>query len=325
MAVATLPGMGISSLAHSLIRNSWGGTGGLEMAGKKSAFGVTRAAFSGLLKSALPSSRCRDGQGFFIERVKPGFGPKVLFINGFLSERKPKLDDWKASLQKVYPVNPWYCVHWESKRLNDIGRLLGYVWASKIMVANPAGWTRRAIDIGLRKMGPWGLGVTALGLIYDAWSIAQIEAARTGVLLADRMARSNSEYILCGHSLGAGVVFHTLADLSTRNASMIVRAHLLGGAVGNNAEDWEKAVSTMPCEIVNYHSDNDWVLGFLYRIGTLMTSTPVGRKRIESADSRIRNVDVTAFVSGHKDYIRNFHRFAGTKRGTSGRRGPKAP
>ncbi|WKE65509.1 DUF726 domain-containing protein [Gallaecimonas kandeliae] len=283
--------------------------GGLGMAGGAAILGATGAALGGTAGGVISNSYFKDVDGFEIELIKKGKGAKVLFIDGFLTEKKPTPSDWEESLAKMYPDNPWYYVRWESKRLYDIGKNLsahgGKVAAQKLITE----WAKKAAKQAAKRLGPVGNVMTALGLASNPWSIALVKAGQTGVLLADIIARTNSEYILFGHSLGARVIYYALETLSTKKSNYITDAHLLGGAVGNKAEDWNKAILATNGQINNYYSTNDWVLATFYKAGTFFASSPIGRNPIETGAGKIENINVSDTVAGHTKYKENLSRF----------------
>ncbi len=284
--------------------------GGFGMAGGTAVIAATGAMLGGTFGGVVSNGYFGDIDGFDIELVKRGTGPKVIFIDGFLTEKTPQASDWMRSAGAIYPNNPWYYVRWESKRLYDLGSHLGGHGANASAKALLETWAAQASKVAAKKLGPTAIALTLAGLVNNPWSVASAKAAQTGVLLADIIARTDDEYILCGHSLGARVVYYALETLRTKNTCFVDTAHLLGGAVGNHSKDWEQSAKAVKKTIHNYHSDNDWILATMYKFGTFFASDPIGRNPIVNSDPRICNHDVTAFVSGHREYKDNFHRFA---------------
>lgn len=284
--------------------------GGFGMAGGAAVVAATGAMLGGTFGGVISNSYFGNIDGFDIELIKRGTGPKVIFIDGFLTQKNSNPLDWTRSLGMIYPNNPWYYVKWESKRLYDLGSHLGghgaNVSANKLLGA----WAAQASKVAAKKAGPTAIALTLTGLVNNPWSVASAKAAQTGVLLADIIARTNGEYILCGHSLGARVIYYALESLKTKDICFIDSTHLLGGAVGNQAEDWEQTAKAVKKKIYNYHSNEDWVLASMYKLGTFFASDPIGRNPIISDHPLIQNHDVTTWVSGHSEYKDNFHKFA---------------
>ena len=284
--------------------------GGFGMAGGTAVIAATGAMLGGTFGGVVSNSYFGNIKGFDIELIKRGTGPKIIFIDGFITEKTPHPSDWIRSAGAIYPNNPWNYVRWESKRLYDLGSHLGGHGANASTMALLKIWAGQASKAAAKKVGPIAIALTLAGLMNNPLRIASAKAAQTGVLLADIIARTDDQYILCGHSLGARVIYYALEALSTKNTSFIDTAHLLGGAVGNHSKDWGQAAKAVKKTIHNYHSDNDWILATMYKIGTFFASNPIGRNPIVNSDSYIKNHDVTEFVSGHAYYKDNFHQFA---------------
>jgi len=144
----------------------------------------------------------------------------------------------------------------------------------------------------------------AFDIANNPWSVAMVKAEQTGVLLSDIIARTDKQFILCGHSLGARVIYKTLAQLSTKNKKYILDVHLLGGAISSDKKSWKEAKGAVSGKIVNYWSSNDYILATMYKLGTFFLSSPIGRNKIEV--SGIMNIDTTSVVGGHTEYVKNF-------------------
>lgn len=285
--------------------------GGLGMAGGAAIIGATGAALGGSLGGVVSYSYFSEVKGFSIELMKQGAEPGIICIDGFLTEKKVEPTDWKAALSEIYPNNAWYYVRWESKRLYDIGKTIagagGKAAAQKII----AGWAKRAAKNASKRLGPLGYVLSALDVAANPWSIAMTKAGQTGILLADILARTNSQYILCGHSLGARVIYYALENLSTKhNSKFVQEAHLLGGAVGNHEKDWANASRATVNGVKNYYTPNDWVLATFYKAGSFFCSVPVGRNPIKANGCSITNYDVSNFVGGHTAFKDSFHKYA---------------
>lgn len=282
--------------------------GGMGIAGGAAILGATGAALGGTLGGVISNSYFGDIDGFGIKKVKDGKGKIVIFIDGFLTQKNTETRDWEEELKKLYPNNPWYYLTWESKRLYDLGKQISGHSGKEAIEKALFELAKKATKEGAKKVGPLGAALTALGIVNNPWTVACTKAGQTGILLADILARTDKEYILCGHSLGARVIYYTLESLSTKNRKFINTVHLLGGAVGSSKKDWEKAKTAVTDKIVNYKSSNDYVLATMYKAGTFFMSNPIGRNNIMVED--IINVDTTSIVKGHTKYKENFALFA---------------
>jgi hypothetical protein len=279
------------------------------MAGGVAIIGATGAALGGTLGGVVSNSYFSDVEGFDIELIKTGCEPKVIFIDGFLTQKNPKPADWISALTKIYPDNAWYYLRWESKRLYDIGKSFGDAVSKKAASKLIERWAMKASKQAAKNVGPLWMVMTAIGIASNPWSVASVKAGQTGILLADLIARTDSTYILCGHSLGARVIYYALQNLTFRNHKCIDTVHLLGGAIGNDPKEWEKICEVVCNNVNNYYSDKDWVLASFYKVGTFMLSTPIGRNPIGSNHPALNDHDVSAVVTGHTRYKDNFHHF----------------
>jgi len=293
---------GPSLLAGSSFLALGGASSGTIMAAIGSALG-------GTLGGVISNNYIRNVQGFDIKFIKEGKHPRILFIDGFLTEKDNKTTEWETALKELYPDNAWYQLTWESQCLYDLGQFCGGAAAKEMTQELFVRGLAKAMSIPVQKAGPLGAALTVVGLTSNPWHIAMVKAAQTGILLSDIIARTDTDYILCGHSLGARVIYYALEELSTKERFFINTVHLLGGAVGNKAEDWEVASRAVINKLHNYYSKNDWVLPSLYKAGTAMCSNPIGYNSIDIQHSKICNHDVSEYVEGHTQYKENFHLF----------------
>jgi hypothetical protein len=107
------------------------------------------------------------------------------------------------------------------------------------------------------------------------------------------------------------VIFYALCELasaaratnSLAKPARIVNVHLLGGAVGVD-EDWVTALGGIEGQCYSYFSTNDSVLKYLYPLGVLFQSKPIGRYPIQtiSATNRMHSVDVSEMIKAHDLY-----------------------
>ncbi len=97
----------------------------------------------------ISNSYFGDISGFEIEKVKAGANPAVLFIDGFLTQKKTVPDDWKQQLEILYPDKAWYYLRWESKKLYDIGKTIGAHVGKATIGTVAAGWAKSASKAGV--------------------------------------------------------------------------------------------------------------------------------------------------------------------------------
>ncbi len=294
--------------------------GGAGMAGGVAVVTAAGTALGGRYGAVISNSYYGDIDGFEIIKIKPGKGPSIICIDGFLTEKsKEAPDKWLCDLSKVYPENEIFYVKWEAKRLQDIANSASLVGGKEIAKKGLLGFAKSASKTAATKLAPVGIAFQALGLATNPWSVAGVKAYQTGALLADIIARTDKEYILIGHSLGARVIYSCLASLKTKDEFFIKDVHLLGGAVNNNCSsnkdssnsvNWSGINNSVSGNINNYFSSNDSVLKYLYKVGEGVKfdlGSPVGRHAINN--TKINNVDVSNHVSGHTEYKEKMESF----------------
>ena len=290
--------------------------GGTGVSGGIAVLTATGSALGGRMGAVIANSYFGDIDGFDIIRIKSGQEPSIICIDGFLTEEDKKSQDvWIESLSKLYPNNTIYYVKWESKRLHELAKNFCYIGGSLLV-------RKKAINIALsaskeaaKKLTPIGRIFSVFELLKNPWSIASLKAYETGALLADIIARTDKQYILIGHSLGARVIYACLASLKTKDSCFIQDVHLLGGAVNNQCIEnsdhakgvnWDKLDQVVSGKIYNYYSKKDSVLKLLYKAVESLRfdfGNPIGRNKI--LNSRIINIDVSSYISGHTEYKSN--------------------
>jgi hypothetical protein len=119
------------------------------------------------------------------------------------------------------------------------------------------------------------------------------------------------------HTQGARVVFGALRELARRGCRDVVEAALLIGApVSSKPHHWAAARSVVAGRLVNVYSENDLVLGVLYRAGHL--AAPAGLRAVNGGapgagdgasaaglparSLGVEDVNFSAVVAGHTAY-----------------------
>ena len=290
--------------------------GGAGVAGGVAVITAAGSALGGRYGAVISNSYYGDIDGFDIVEIKSGIEPAIICIDGFLTEGDDKASEvWHESLIKHYPKNTIYHVKWESKRLKDLASSFSISLGKEGLKKSALSAALSASKAAATKIAPLGMAIQALGLATNPWSVASVKAYQTGALLADIIARTDKEYILIGHSLGARVIYSCLASLKTKEECYIKDVHLLGGAVDKNCEedtsrvDWSEIHKATSGTINNYFSKNDIVLQTLYKVGEgvkFELGDPIGRYPIEN--NNINNIDVTESINGHTEYKQNLHK-----------------
>ncbi|WP_409141824.1 DUF726 domain-containing protein [Cellulosimicrobium sp. RS] len=298
---------GAAATSHGLALLG-GGTlaaGGLGMAGGTAVVTAVGAAVGGTLGASVSNAYVREDKSFRIELLRPGKGGvPVLVANGFLTEGdQEKWGGWKKIVDDRYPDSPVYRVRWGAKELKDFG-------AMGIGLAGRAGASTavRGAAAAANKAGAKLFGSTftpafiASDLAKNPWHVAKNRADKTGVIVADLLARTDADaYVLIGHSLGARVMAVATETLGTRSGPPRIQAvHLLGAAIGAKS-NWGPLTAAVEDAVYGYHSTNDAVLKYVYRVAQA-GQTAAGLTGFSPASHKLVNVDVSDQVSTHFEY-----------------------
>jgi len=145
------------------------------------------------------------------------------------------------------------------------------------------------------------------------WAAAKRTADANAEPLADWLTEWADEdgrpVHLLGYSLGARVTGETLRELASRGRTdALASASLLGGAVPRDSVTrdgrYGPAIAAVDAPVRNFHSENDRVLGWVYRASD--RTRAVGHAGISDPDAAPRgyaDVDVTDLVADHYSYF----------------------
>lgn len=296
---------GAAAVSHGLAILGGGSiaAGGLGMAGGTAVVTTVGGGVGGAMGALTTSAYFRHDKSFAIELLREGVGSPVLLANGFLTEGDNGWGPWEGIVTKRYPDAPVYLVRWGSKELKDLGSL-ATAGASKAAAAKlVTGMATRASMKAAAKIPQLGALLAANDLLANPWSVAKTRAAMTGAILADILARTDTErFILMGHSLGARVMVTAAQILGTRHDKPKLESiHLLGAAVSAKG-DWRTLNDSVSDRVWNYHSTNDPILYWLYRYAQL-GSPAAGSVGFKSKFAKITDRDVSRVVSTHSDYF----------------------
>jgi hypothetical protein len=260
------------------------------------------AALGGALGASVMNAYVREDKSFQIEMLQGGQGVPVVVCNGFLSENGTGWGEWKDIVTSRYPGSPVYRVHWGAKELKHLGILASY---GSVKIAAPAALKKAALaatKAGGKKLGPLGPVLLAADLAKNPWHVAKNRADKTGVVVADLLARTSTDsYVLVGHSLGARAMVVAAQTLGTQtDGPRVEAAHLLGAAIGAKS-DWDTLTARVNDAVYNYHSTHDNVLKRLY--GAAMGGQKAaGLIGFAPSPPKLKNIDVSAEVERHSDY-----------------------
>ncbi|KAG1664900.1 hypothetical protein FOA52_006246 [Chlamydomonas sp. UWO 241] len=257
---------------------------------------------------------------FSSNRAEDGAATVTIAVNGWLKDGP---EDF---------FTPWVTCP------NAFGNRFALVWETDLLTGLGGAITRMVRDKVLQEAGTQLLKAAALGslltafalpmaamgalnmVLGDKWGAALRRAKVVGVLLAHQLAgrcAGGRPVTLVAFSMGARVVFHCLLELQRLGRRGIVENAVLMGTPVQvnentwaaarsvvNENTWAAARSVVSGRLVNVYSDNDWVLGLLYRSKsvTSLINHVSGLHPVEGVRG-VENVGVAKLVGGHEGYM----------------------
>lgn len=221
-------------------------------------------------------------------------------ISGWLTQREDIISPWRA----LGHQSEIFALRWELDALMNLG-------TSMESVLKSAAWTVAKKEIiartifGSLMFALWPLSFLKASKVLDnPFSIAKNRADKAGLVLADAIinkAQGERPVTLIGYSLGARVIYSCLMSLAERKAfGLVESAVLIGAPCPSDGPFWRAMKSVVTGRLVNVYSENDYILGFLYRTSSIQLGV-AGLQQIGDV-SGIENVNVSGIVSGHLRY-----------------------
>lgn len=224
----------------------------------------------------------------------------TICISGWLTEKEEVVKPWRV-LGRGAEV---FALKYELEALLNLGNAMNgmvqsaaWGYAQKQLIAQTifADFASALWPIGLLK---------ASRVIDNPFSVAKGRAEKAGEVLADALinkAQGERPVTLIGYSLGARVIYTCLISLAKRKAfGLIENAVMMGAPTPSDTSDWRIMRTVVSGRLVNVFSQNDYVLGFMYRTSSIQYGI-AGLQRVVGL-SGVENVDVSEDVSGHLRY-----------------------
>lgn len=303
-AVGGYSGAAATSYGLAMLGGGSIAAGGFGMAGGAAVVAAAGGGLGGLMGARLTNAYIREDDSFSVEKLKTGTGIPVVVCSGFLTEGKSGWGDWERIVTQRYPESPVYRVHWGSEDLKALSATLGGGIGKAALAHGARRLALVASKTAAKKASPIGGGLIAIDLVKNPWFRARQRANKTGVIVADLIARTDiDQVVLVGHSLGARAMICTAEALGTKpTAPTVKEMHLLGGAIGAEG-DWAPLDRSVLATVYNYHSRQDKVLRFFYSFAQA-GEPAAGYSGMKSKLKGIKNIDVTPKVSDHSAYCR---------------------
>lgn len=222
-------------------------------------------------------------------------------ITGWLTSKPEILSPWHVLAPTSSEV---FALRWELEALLNLGNSLTTMVSSAAWGYAKQEVLKQTILANLMA-AMWPLALLKVSRVVDnPFSVAKSRADKTGEVLADALinkAQGERPVSLIGYSLGARVIYTCLQNLARRRAFGLVESVVLIGApTPSDTSDWRVIRSVVSGRLVNVYSENDYVLGFVYRTSSIQLGV-AGLQKIEGLPG-VENVDVSESVSGHLRY-----------------------
>lgn len=221
-------------------------------------------------------------------------------ISGWLTEKEDVVKPWRV----LSPTIEGFALKYEMESLLKLGNAIQGLLKTQAWALAKREIIKRTFFAALME-GLWPLALLKVSRIVDnPFSVALSRSDKAGQVLADALinrAQGERPVSLIGYSLGARVIYSCLLSLADRKAfGLVENVVLLGCPAPSNSLDFRKMRSVVCGRLVNVYSENDYILGFLYRA----TAAQYGVAGLNKAEfvKGVENVDVSNIVSGHLRY-----------------------
>lgn len=221
-------------------------------------------------------------------------------ISGWLTEKEEIITPWRV----IGKGAEAFALRWELEALMNLGNSMQAMVSSAAWGYAKSEIIKRTIFAEMMS-ALWPIGLLKVSRVVDnPFSVAKARAEKAGEVLADALinkAQGERPVTLIGYSLGARVIYTCLMSLAKRRAFGLVESVVLIGApTPSSTSDWRVMRSVVAGRLINVYSENDYVLGFLYRTSSIQLGV-AGLQKVEGLRG-VENVDVSDTVSGHLRY-----------------------
>ncbi|KAI1209211.1 DUF726-domain-containing protein [Annulohypoxylon truncatum] len=238
----------------------------------------------------------KEGDGAKDRRLRVTIG-----INGWLTAEEDVTKPWRA----LGDETEVFALRYEMKSLMALGEKLRGLVASAAWSAVRAEILQRTV-LATLSGALWPIFLlNSASNIDNPFSLAKNRSEKAGRILADALinrVQGERPVTLVGYSLGARVIYACLRSLAERHAfGLIDTVVLIGAPVPSNTGHWEMMRTAVSGRLFNVYSENDYILGFLYRTTSLQLGI-AGLQPIAGDIEGVENLDLSNEVTGHLRY-----------------------
>ncbi|KAK8086346.1 hypothetical protein PG994_001320 [Apiospora phragmitis] len=224
----------------------------------------------------------------------------TLGISGWLMEKEDVTKAWRACGNQ----SEVYALRWELKALTKLGISLQAALGSVSWTMAKKEMTKRTVFDSL-KNSLWPSDLVKISKVIDnPWTVGMVRAEKVGGILADAIInklQGERAVTLVGYSLGARIIYNCLMQLSEKRALGVVEnVVLMGAPCPTEVRVWAAMKSVVAGRLVNVYSNNDYMLGFMYRTSSWQYGV-AGLQKIQGLHG-VENFDVSEIVVSHRRY-----------------------
>ncbi|KAL7812933.1 DUF726 domain-containing protein [Trichoderma aethiopicum] len=221
-------------------------------------------------------------------------------INGWLNSEDDITKPWRI----LGTETEVFALRYEMKVLLTLGTALNDLVRSFAWTAFKSEVIKRTV-LATLWAALWPIQVLAVASNVDnPFNRANNRSRKAGQLLADALinrVQGERPVTLVGYSLGATTIHACLQSLAERHAfGLIDTVVIIGTPAPSDPAHWRAIRPVVSGKIFNVYSENDMVLGFVYRMHSLALGV-AGLQPIQDVHG-IVNVDLSESVSGHLRY-----------------------
>ncbi|KAF2433981.1 DUF726-domain-containing protein [Tothia fuscella] len=281
------------------------------VAGSTVVVGSLFGAYGGRMTGKMMDEYAKEVQDFGFLPIRKFSKPRkiekeyrrlrvAIGISGWLTDKEEVIKPWRV----ISPSIEGFALKYEMEALLNLGNSMTTLLKSQAWALAKKEIIRRTIFAALTQ-ALWPLGLLKVARIIDnPFTVAKTRSDKAGQVLADAIinkAQGERPVSLIGYSLGARVIYTCLVTLAERKAfGLIESVVLLGAPAPSDSADWRKMRSVVSGRLVNVYSENDYILGFLYRTSSIQYGV-AGLRPAEFVRG-VENIDVSDIVDGHLRY-----------------------
>lgn len=204
------------------------------------------------------------------------------------------------------PQGDQYCLMWEEALLRKFGKSMrSFATEQMLSYANTEIVKYTALAALFAAVALPRAILKMVDMIDNIWVLMMNNADASGKLLAEALRNREQglrPVTLIGYGMGARLIFSCLKELAKdpeKGSGLVENAVLLGSPVPVVTQEWTNARSVVSGRLINGYSENDWMLGIMYRYqGWALNSAGIAPLNIAG----VENVNLSELISGHLEY-----------------------